>query len=117
MELFGVFAVSGIMHEGTAVGTGMPWHLVRQGYTVQYFLTQAMGIVIEDFVEWCWGRMFGELKANEKPAIWKRALGFTWTVLFLSWSLPIWFYPMAARPAAHELGFLPVSFLKTALGR
>jgi hypothetical protein len=69
--------------------------------SLRFFMAQAVGIVIEDFVGWVWRLTSGSRKGGGeggkgKVEVWKKAAGFVWVVVFvLFWSSPAWVFPNA----------------------
>ena len=62
----------------------------EQSGAMEFFCTQALGIMIEDGVQEVWRLMGGR-----KNTLFTRSVGFIWTIGFISWSSPIWVYPVA----------------------
>lgn len=59
---------------------------------MQFFLTQVVGIMLEDAVGAAWGT--GSDGGGKK---WRRVLGFIWVISFLTWATPVWSYPNIQR--------------------
>ena len=93
-KIYIAFLVSGFLHLGTDFGSGLSW---RQSGSVQFFTTLALGIMIEDAIGAAW-RSIVQSGADRKPTpLWQRCIGYCWTLLYLSWAMPIWIYPLIDR--------------------
>ena len=99
--LFLAFLVSGLIHVAGDMGAGLP---VRQTGSLQFFCTQALGIMAEDAVL---GRIRkrsitsgqtpavgGKDVVKTGPSVWEKLFGYLWVLLFLSWSTPMWVFPV-----------------------
>ncbi|MCJ1309787.1 DNA repair protein rad50 [Agyrium rufum] len=65
-----VYALSGILHLGTDVAQGLQW---RDSGAMQFFLTQVLGIMIEDAVQALYRRVSGTKRnEGERPPLWAR---------------------------------------------
>lgn len=80
---------------------------------VRFFIAQAVGIVIEDFVQWIWGLFFdGEKKEGSEKGVetWKKVVGFAWVAVFmLFWTSPAWVFPVTLFNAVNGGKMLPFS--------
>ncbi|KAF8861724.1 hypothetical protein BDZ45DRAFT_687269 [Acephala macrosclerotiorum] len=119
-KIFLTFYLSGLVHV-TGDWVFMPW---SESWTLQFFIAQAFGVMVEDFVQWIWKSLFeegrGDWKAgglkkdgNERTKMWKKVVGFVWVLAFmLFWSTPAWFFPNAQRnTGAVEGKLLPFSVI------
>jgi hypothetical protein len=86
-KIFFTFFVSGVMHVVADSGGAVP---VAQSGALQFFCTQALGILLEDAIQELSRIFFGDL--NSRAC---RAVGFLWVFAFLGWSTPVWVYPVA----------------------
>ena len=96
------FAVSGALHVASDFGGGVP--LTESG-ALRFFCTQTIGIMLEDSVQEIYRRVFR--KKENKLA---KAIGYIWVVAFLSWSTPVWVYPVV-RTMEREDMLLKLSVL------
>ncbi|CZR63273.1 uncharacterized protein PAC_13170 [Phialocephala subalpina] len=107
-KIFLTFYISGLVH---VIGDYifMPW---SESWTVQFFIAQAVGIMLEDFVQWVW-RTSIERKKGGETKTWKKVVGFVWVAVFmLVWSTPAWFFPNAGKnTGAKEGKLLPFSVI------
>lgn len=55
------------------------------------FVTQAVGITVEDFVESAYHRVVGP-STTKSTALWKKIIGFVWVLGWMSWTTPSWSY-------------------------
>ena len=99
-----VFALSGAMHICGEVTAGIP---LSESGVVQFFVTQALGLLIEDAVVWAWGAL--HRGRDGKARWWEKCVGFVWVVTWLAWSMPVWTYPAARRSQGE--GILPFSIV------
>jgi hypothetical protein len=99
-----VFALSGAMHIFGELTAGIPR---SESGVVQFFTTQALGLLIEDSVSSAWRRAAGRNK--REPHWWEKAVGFIWVVVWLAWSMPVWTYPASRRSQGE--GILPFSIV------
>ncbi|KAJ8058855.1 hypothetical protein OCU04_011838 [Sclerotinia nivalis] len=108
------FALSGIMHSYAGVAAGMS---PKQLNVIHLFITQALGVVVEDLVR------LGFLKAtgqgskkgkNDTPSLAHKIIGYLWVVAFMTWSGPVWLYPQASKPTSLGINssFVPYSIIK-----
>lgn len=93
------FAISGVFHLVPV--------LVRpdqnpQKFILQFFLTQPLGIILEDAVQ----ALAGPPKSSSERTA-RQVVGYIWTFLFFAWSTPVWGYPTALEPTPKP--FLPIS--------
>lgn len=98
MRVVAAFAASAIMHVLTDISAGIP---VRKSGAMQFFVAQALGIVVEDSVKAVWKRCFGR-QATRTPETWHNVVGFLWVSAFMVWSAPAYLYPMMWRVNARE---------------
>ena len=104
------FFISGVLHAVIDVASGIPW--LSSG-AIQFFCTQALGIMLEDFAQAMYCSAFGRSRLSTSPALWKRGLGYAWLVIFLSWSMPVYLYPTLYRTRDSTQGsVLPFSILR-----
>lgn len=103
-----VFLLSGLLHWWMELGQGHGW---RQSGQLHFWITQVVGILLEDGVQAVYRRWCG--LRREKETSWTRRLvGYIWVVVFLWWSTPAWIYPMLARRRGDEREkFLPFSIV------
>ncbi|ORY04455.1 membrane bound O-acyl transferase family-domain-containing protein [Clohesyomyces aquaticus] len=118
-----VFVLSGCMHLCADTAAGIP---ISESGVVRFFATQALGLVIEDFVQGAWriveeegGKSWtlppiwrARWKAPKKSGVrwWQKGIGYVWVVAWLAWSMPVWTYPAARRSQGE--GILPFSILE-----
>jgi hypothetical protein len=103
-----------MMHSCAGVAAGMS---PKQLNVVHFFITQAMGVVIEDLVRLAFLKAKGEERKSEKnrsPSLTHRFIGYLWVAAFMTWSGPIWLYPQASKPISPGTNnsFLPYSIIK-----
>lgn len=84
------------------VGGGIPFD--QQG-SVRFLVTQALGITAEDVVQTVYKRFRGKQDQYTETPRWIRMVGNVWTLVFLVWSTPAWFYPEANRRQMNPLQF------------
>ena len=114
------FAMSGLMHLCGEIAVGLHWH---DSGALQFFCTQALGLMIEDQAQLFYrylknDRQEGEqaqqqskkrsdpahrvggkwhegssTKINQRPPLRNRLIGYVWVVVWMVWSMPVWTYP------------------------
>lgn len=89
IHLFLVFLLSGLLHQWVEVGQGMAW---QQSGQLHFFMTQVMGILLEDTIQGVYRSCRGIERSQETTAA-RRLTGYVWVLVFLWWSTPAWFYP------------------------
>ncbi|KAK7187800.1 hypothetical protein DPSP01_010847 [Paraphaeosphaeria sporulosa] len=82
------FALSGFVHTLMDNTAGIP---LARNTAWKLFVTQAIGITIEDFVESTYHRVAGPSN-SKSTALWKKAIGFVWVLAWMSWTTPSWSY-------------------------
>ncbi|CAD6446129.1 4e9caf82-547c-4e00-923f-874d61be0b17 [Sclerotinia trifoliorum] len=113
-SLFITFFLSGVMHSCAGIAAGMS---PKQLNVVHFFVTQALGIVVEDFVSLAFSKMMGQKDKKKKtgpPSLAQRLIGYLWVAAFMTWSGPVWLYPQASRPVlpGTNSSFLPYSIIR-----
>ena len=104
-----VFLVSSLHHAATDMAEGMSW---RTSGSIQFFMTQLMGVVVEDAAQGIWRRIGGE--PNECSV---RLLGYLWVLAFHVWSVPAWIYPSLVDNKGKEKDMIvPFSLVSTLRG-
>lgn len=83
-----VFLISGLAHAWIEFAQGFP---ARQSGQIQFFVTQVVGIMLEDTVQAVYHATCG-VKRGTSPTPMARAVGYVWLAVFLWWSTPVWFY-------------------------
>lgn len=90
------FLLSGLLHIGSdhAILDG-----IHESGALQFFLTQAFGIMLEDAFQAAYYSITGKSRTAKPPLLHKVA-GYIWLALFIGWSTPVWSYPQirAMRP-------------------
>lgn len=122
LELYLVFGLLGLLHLCNEVARGLPW---EESCALDFYMLMATGIVVEDFFRSIFGvgkddganveNNDGEgttAGSSEKIAWGKRAIGYTWVLLFFSWATPVWIYPMMRRNTGSAMEDpVPLGFL------
>ncbi|KAL2002385.1 hypothetical protein VTN02DRAFT_53 [Thermoascus thermophilus] len=101
-----VFLLSALVHLSTDSFMGVP---PAESGAVTFYCTHAAGILFEDAVAALYRAWTGpgtgrgsrasssssssKVNSPEPKARWIRAVGYLWTLAFLSWSTPAWAYP------------------------
>ena len=83
---------------------------------MRFFLTQAVGIMLEDAVQDVVKgvRLLMKEPAKGESTVYSRILGRVWLILFLGWSTPAIMYPAARLSTGKGADtLLPVSIVKT----
>ena len=88
-----VFTVSGIFHLLSDISQGIP---KDESGAMQFFGMQTLGIMFEDAVQALFIRVRGSENAIGSRLI-GRVAGYLWVVAWLSWTSPIWIYPIMSR--------------------
>ena len=106
-----MFLVSGLQHGVTDVAEGIPWS--RSG-SLQFFLNQFLGVVLEDAVQDLWRRVGGRPGTKGMKVV--KMMGFLWVFLFHAWSVPGWIYPCLVATTGEEKDkVVPFSIVKPLL--
>lgn len=85
------FMSSGVMHLGVDLSAGVALH---DSSAVRFFVTQALGLIFEDCIMSIYCLAPHSMRL---PATLTKTLGFVWVLLFLTWSVPAYLYPMMWR--------------------
>lgn len=102
IKLYLVFLISGLLHAAMDVGGGIPFE--QQG-SIRFLVSQALGIAAEDVVQAVYKRLRGKEEHHKETQLWIRIVGNVWTLAFLVWTTPAWFYPEANRRQMNPLQF------------
>ena len=89
-NIFIAFFLSGLIHVASDHGQTIPIH---ESGAIQFFVTQALGIMIEDGFQAVYYSLTGKRRPSKAPVL-HRVVGYLWLVLFLTWSTPVWTYPL-----------------------
>lgn len=107
-RLLTIFLVSGFMHLLIDIASGIPLHASG---AIMFFVTQALGIVLEDLAITTYRFLF--VPNLRPPSRGERILGRVWVVAFLTWSTPMYLYPMLWRSnIGLEDSMIPFSVVK-----
>ena len=107
------FLLCGLMHAVGDVTSGMSW---QESGATRFFVTQALGIVLEDGVQAIYRSASGHDRIRTHPPLWTRFIGYLWLLSFLTWSSPAWFYPLT-RTMNQEAKDMVVHFSFVALAK
>ncbi|KAF3481673.1 TRI7 [Arthroderma uncinatum] len=108
-RLITIFTISAFMHFLIDVAAGVPVH---HSGSLQFFLTQALGIVIEDLVTHTYRRSFIGDRSRPYYLV-EKIVGFIWVGVFMVWSSPMYVYPMMYRiNTGQEDSVIPFSIMK-----
>ena len=88
-KIFSSFFLSAIYHIALDYGLTVPMH---EAGSIQFFLLQALGIVIEDGFQAAYYSLTGRSRPLVAPLLHK-LFGYMWVIAFMTWSLPVWTYP------------------------
>lgn len=102
------FLLSGLIHIGSDYGAGVPVH---ESGAVQFFSTQALGILLEDGLQATYYSLTGKPRPSKAPTL-HRLVGYTWLVLFLAWSTPVWSFPQIRHLRSGVDFILPFNIYK-----
>ena len=96
LHLLLVFSASGIMHVFIDIAAGMN---LRQSGALRFFYTQATGILIEDSAIKTYCYILASDK-NRRLLREEKMVGYLWVALFMTWSTPVYLYPILYRSRA-----------------
>ncbi|KAF3395269.1 Acetyltransferase pyr8 [Talaromyces pinophilus] len=104
------FYLSGVTHAIADIASNLSW---AEQLTVEFFVLQAVGIIIEDTVQAGWRFLNGQTRTGRQnpPRLWIRFVGGLWVALFLIWSTPRWVYPGASKAGPETRSIVPYSFV------
>lgn len=110
--LFLTFAVSGLFHSLSDTGIGIDW---EQNGTLRFFVTQALGIMIEDGVQAAFRVCTARMGRYRPYSRWleSKMLGYSWVVIWLCWTSPSSLYPALCHQTGTDFDkILPSSLVK-----
>lgn len=84
------FFLSGVMHIAADAGGGVTF---TESGALRTFCTQALGVVIEDAVQYVYRTHLKRSGQNE-ITMFERCVGYIWVLSFLIWSSPAWVFPV-----------------------
>ena len=87
------------MHVAADGGGAVP---MAQSGALSFFCAQAIGIMVEDGAQEVYRNLFG----NRYNGVCK-AIGYLWVVAFLSWSSPVWVYPVLRSMKMEDMLLKP----------
>ncbi|OCK82941.1 hypothetical protein K432DRAFT_470169 [Lepidopterella palustris CBS 459.81] len=94
---FVTLLTSGVMHLLIDIAAGIP---IQRSGAIRFFCTQFFSIVLEDIAISIYRSLFMKGEAKQRAASAKeKAVGAAWVALFLTWSTPVYLYPMMWRGA------------------
>jgi len=112
VKILTTFFISGLLHLAVDLALGMSF---SESGSVPFFLTQALGIILEDGVQAIYRSRSKDSAGTDdrEPPLWARVLGYFWLVVFMAWSTPIWSYPAIRR---NQESILPFSLFGLLMG-
>ncbi|OTB04086.1 hypothetical protein M426DRAFT_321179 [Hypoxylon sp. CI-4A] len=116
IQIWLAFTISGFMHAQSMLLLPHPSNITfaeRTAGVMAFFLWQAAAITTEDFVQWLWGKLSGDLEVNPWA---RRFIGYTWVISTFWVSLP-WAADVMMRIRLTEESFLGFSILRSAVQR
>lgn len=108
LKLTLIFLQSGIYHIPLDLASDIS---LSESGAVRFFVMQAFGIMIEDFVQAVFRKVTGRKRKAESEK-WMKIVGFVWTAWFLLfWTSPGWYFVMIRSRAteAADRRMLPFS--------
>lgn len=119
MTIFLTFLTSGLLHLVTDGAMGVP---MRESGALQFFAVQPIAIIVEDGVQALYRLTFGARRKEDddrpssspsSPPLWIRSVGYFWLILFLSWSTPVWSFPLLYRNSGRlKSSIVPFSIVR-----
>lgn len=90
-ELFLTFLVSGLYHQAIETAQGLKW---SESGSTRFFATMAVGIVLEDAVQWVFRTRNG---IGREDSVWRKAVGYVWVLAIFAYATPFYAYPGLSR--------------------
>lgn len=110
-KIFATFFISGLLHLLPDIVVGMT---SGESGAIQFFCTQAFGILFEDCVQELYHRIRPREHRSSQERSWAKIVGYAWLCVFLSWSTPVWTYPAMRRNGGDAKdAILPYSIMKS----
>jgi hypothetical protein len=100
-KLITCFFLSGALHFPADLSLGIT---SQESNAIQYFLTTALIIMFEDFIQY-W---FRQLAGGQSK--WSTYIGYAWVCFYMYWMTPSWAYP-AARVVQSKDQLVPISII------
>ncbi|TKA60953.1 hypothetical protein B0A55_11829 [Friedmanniomyces simplex] len=88
-KIFVSSALSGILHIQADMGGGLS---PRRSGALQFFIMQALGIVLEDGVQHVYRRFFKQILGKHASLV-EKVVGYAWVLVSILWTSPVWVYP------------------------
>ena len=111
-ELSLTFVISGLFHQSTEAAQGLKW---KESQATRFFSFMALGIILEDMVQWVFYRLGPHEKRGSRLA---KALGYIWVLLYFVYATPYYAYPgLSKNTGGTQNEFLPLSILRLLRGR
>lgn len=77
---------------------------------IRFFSMQAIGIMLEDFVQGIFRWISREPRTAKPAKSWRAGIGYFWVLAWLVWTTPYFSYASVSRGAGK--GILPFSLLE-----
>ena len=108
-----VFLISGIVHLGIDISSGIPW---QETGAIRFFCTQAFGILLEESAHAMYLSNPLLQRLCEPHMSLARTIGGAWVFAFMVWTVPGYMYPMMRRTrSGMQDSILPYSILTNLL--
>ncbi|KAK4169998.1 membrane bound O-acyl transferase family-domain-containing protein [Cladorrhinum sp. PSN259] len=99
-----IFLLSAVFHVAIDVSSGM---LPSESGAMRFFTIQPLGIAVEDLITWI---LSGSMTA--KPTLLQRWGGALWVLLWMTWTVPAYMFPVLARIESGDKGVVPLSLIR-----
>ncbi|MCJ1282376.1 hypothetical protein MMC26_001699 [Xylographa opegraphella] len=108
LRVLTTFLASGIMHLLMDLAAGIS---LQESGAVRFFCTQVVGIAIEDVFLSAYRSRLNT--TQQVPFLSERLAGYIWVAAFLTWSSPVYMYPIMERRMTDETStVVPYSFVQ-----
>jgi hypothetical protein len=108
LRLATTFLLSGLMHLLIDISEGIS---PQQSGAIVFFCTQILGLLTEISVAKLYWQLF--VRSKREANVFEMAAGYIWVIVFLTWSTPMYLYPMLYRSnVGMEGSWVPFSVLQ-----
>ncbi|KAK4202927.1 membrane bound O-acyl transferase family-domain-containing protein [Triangularia verruculosa] len=109
-----IFLLSAVFHVAIDASAGIP---PQDSGAMRFFTIQPLGIVIEDLTTSILSTAPTTGSTSARPTTIQRWVGRLWVVLWMTWKVPAYMFPVLAKTGSGNKGVVPLSLIDLAAKR